>query len=237
MVVSKLNIRFSQIMFSIIVPYRDRPEHLEKFLSCMQHELPEFGWQIIIVEQIAGKAFNRGKLLNIGFLYVEKQSDYVVLHDVDMLPENADYSAPVCPTHIATQASQFAYLMPYPEYFGGVTLFPVADFRKINGFSNTYWGWGGEDDDLRIRCKVKGLAIASRQCRFQSLSHPRNVINHEYSANVEQLNLMKGFTSATAEKIINQTGLCDCSYKTLTIIPWQYPFSRTARIKKMIVEI
>ncbi len=24
-------------------------------------------------------------------------------------------------------------------------------FHKVNGFPNSYWGWGGEDDDLRIR--------------------------------------------------------------------------------------
>lgn len=24
----------------------------------------------------------------------------------------------------------------------------VEQFRKINGFPNAFWGWGGEDDDL-----------------------------------------------------------------------------------------
>ena len=29
-----------------------------------------------------------------------------------------------------------------------VTAYKEEQFKRINGFSNEYWGWGGEDDDL-----------------------------------------------------------------------------------------
>ena len=39
----------------------------------------------------------------------------------------------------------------YDQLFGGVEMFKTPHFQKINGFSNMFWGWGGEDDNLYYR--------------------------------------------------------------------------------------
>ena len=43
------------------------------------------------------------------------------------------------------------YRLPYKTYVGGVVSLKEATYMNINGFSNLYFGWGGEDDDLEIR--------------------------------------------------------------------------------------
>jgi hypothetical protein len=39
----------------------------------------------------------------------------------------------------------------YPGYLGGAASFTAEKFRKIKGFSNKFFGWGGEDDNARFR--------------------------------------------------------------------------------------
>jgi hypothetical protein len=39
--------------------------------------------------------------------------------------------------------------IPYPSYVGGVICLNREDYIKVNGFSNNFWGWGGEDDDVQ----------------------------------------------------------------------------------------
>ena len=141
----------------VIVPYRQRPSHLRKFQFEIQQYLKDYDYELIIVEQADDLPFNRGKLLNIGFkTAIRKQCDYVVFHDVDMLPKDVDYSYSEVPLHLATNFVNSKREL-FKTYFGGVTMFPVELFKRINGYSNEYWGWGFEDDDLLLRCTEQNV--------------------------------------------------------------------------------
>lgn len=173
---------------AIIVPYRDRAEHLETFVPYMETYLKLQAIQdfkILIVEQADSKPFNRGKLLNVGYNSIE--ADYYVFHDIDMLPITADYSGCLNPTHLVSSATQFKKGIPYETYFGGVTMFPSVDFLQINGFSNEFWGWGSEDDDLIMRCKIAGLQYTRRKgSKFKSLYHAIKIDEKQAQRNFER---------------------------------------------------
>lgn len=145
----------------VIVPYRHRERHLPIFIDSITEYLnrKEIPFEIIIIEQDDAKQFNRGMLLNIGFVYSKKYGcRYVVFHDVDMIPINVDYSYEDKPTHLATNFENQNEDI-FDEYFGGVTMFPTQDFKHIDGFSNKYWDWGYEDTDLLYRVKKHNLSL------------------------------------------------------------------------------
>ena len=43
------------------------------------------------------------------------------------------------------------YRLPYKTYFGGAVAISRRQFEAINGCSNIFFGWGGEDDDFYRR--------------------------------------------------------------------------------------
>ena len=202
---------------AIVVPYRDREEHLKKFLPAMEEcdFLDEIDYEILIVEQEEGKPFNRGKLLNIGAIQCHTAS-YYCFHDVDMLPMISDYSYVSTPTHLAAEAEQFGFKLPYQGYFGGVTLFDKHSFIKVNGYSNDYWGWGAEDDDVMFRCLVNDVRPSRKNGKYRSLDHNRVILQDLYQENLKKYFEFKN--APNREKIIEDIksdGLTTLEYKVL----------------------
>jgi hypothetical protein len=124
---------------------------------------------VLVVEQSDdGRAFNRGALLNVGFREIQKQATHlssVILHDVDLLPSDGLlrwYREPPQagqPVHRAgpTTWTKYATLGAYTDiFFGGVTALHPPDYAAANGYPNSYWGWGMEDDQLRMRVHASG---------------------------------------------------------------------------------
>jgi hypothetical protein len=145
----------------ICIPYRDRRSHLEELIDKLGKLLTKKGinHKFYVGHQVDEKLFNRGAMKNIAAQYAFNDGcDYIAWHDVDMVPdENVDYSYPENnPIHIATQLSKYDYGMNYDQYFGGVILFTKEQVEKTNGYSNDYWDWGQEDDDLFWRCYYEG---------------------------------------------------------------------------------
>ena len=146
----------------ICIPYRNRKEHLERLIPHLTKHLNNQGIEhsFYVGHQVDDKLFNRGTMKNIAAYYAFKDGcDYVAWHDVDMLPhEECDYSYPeTTPIHIATKLSKYQYGLGYDQYFGGVVLFTKEQAERTNGYSNDYWDWGQEDDDLFWRCHFEEM--------------------------------------------------------------------------------
>lgn len=70
--------------------------------------------------------------------------------------------------------------LPYVDLFGGVSALTREHFRLVNGFSNVFWGWGGEDDDMANRIKAHHLHIArypANIARYKMMTHKKEKAN------------------------------------------------------------
>ncbi|KAH8060005.1 N-acetyllactosamine synthase [Aureococcus anophagefferens] len=68
-------------------------------------------FDIVVVEQSPHGTWNKGKLFNVGFHLTNGSHDYMVLHDVDQIPENPEnnYAWKEKPTLLLSTTSQWDY--------------------------------------------------------------------------------------------------------------------------------
>jgi hypothetical protein len=129
--------------------------------------LLKLSYTIVLSEQVVNdKLFNRGMAFNVAFDQLKDQCDYIAFFDIDSFPAfylsksgqlsfvDVRYPRDDVPIHLGSEVQKFAWQLPYETFMGVATLFLRESYQAINGFSNNYYGWGTEDDDLWRRTNL-----------------------------------------------------------------------------------
>ncbi|XP_034427923.1 beta-1,4-galactosyltransferase 1-like [Hippoglossus hippoglossus] len=204
---------------AVIIPFRNRHEHLNYWLYYLHPILlrQQLDYGVYLINQDGEGVFNRAKLMNVGYVEALKDYDYncFVFSDIDLIPMN-DRNLYRCfdnPRHLAVAMDKFNFQLPYNSFFGGVSSLSKDQYLKINGFPNTYWGWGGEDDDIYGRISVRGMSIS----RPDLLTGKYKMIKHERDLHNEQNPENPGKLSQT-QSTMDQDGINSLNYTVKEIV-------------------
>lgn len=179
--------------YSIIIPYRNREEHLEILLPRLQEVFKNESYEIIVTEQNDSDNFRIACVENVGFQYAK--GDIIILQQVDYYPtDDVSYKVediPVLPARrgifldkdnksprdfldIPGGYRKWATEID-PAFYGGVICMKREHFEAINGINPLYKGWGNEDEDLRERFVWAGIPVTRNEVgTFLCLYHEDN---------------------------------------------------------------
>ena len=201
---------------AVIIPVRERDEQLPVLL---RHLLPILQrrnkhFSVFVIEQNKKDGFNKGKLLNVGFKEAQKYFPYTcfVFHDVDLLVESDDvyYGCEMSPMHVASRIDRLNYKLLYDYMTSGVQMFTKADYELVNGFSNSYWHYGGEDDNLFDRIEHKKLTLhRQKDVKFTELKrvHKKKEETDPFVIGADRVRF-----NAEAKKYLDDDGLNNLHY-------------------------
>ena len=164
----------------IIIPYRNRKDHLKTFIDSTYRIFKENlkNFKLIIIEQEEGKLFNRGKILNVGFSLFKDKTNFFITHDVDICPKKSV----VMDLYINKDYDALRISVPHEKSFGQICKLSHDSVFSCNGFPNYIWGWGIEDRALFYRYKILNKNISknfSDKNNFSFLYHSSNVENYQ----------------------------------------------------------
>ncbi|XP_030761109.1 beta-1,4-N-acetylgalactosaminyltransferase bre-4 [Sitophilus oryzae] len=177
----------SIIKTAIVVPYRNRSEQLQIFLNYMHSFLQQqsIHYKLFVVEQNNSLPFNRAQMINYGAsVAISLNYPCLVLHDVDLIPLSTGniYACSERPRHMSSSLDTFRYNLPYLTLFGGAIAILSQQYEEVNGMSNLFFGWGGEDDDFYTRLISHNLfpyRFDPEISRYSMLFHRKQPKNEE----------------------------------------------------------
>lgn len=168
----------------IVVPYRNREEHL----ACFLEKTPSFfdktnlTYDILICELDEIGDWNAGLCVNslIDFINQDRQYEWLYIHHVDIWPSDGEWAFP-------KEKEVYFNMGDY-----GSCLMKLSTFFEVDGYSNSFWGWGGEDNELYQKLKEKGYQVSDYatkehikyNTKFQD--HPRKFNGKNYANAIKQ---------------------------------------------------
>lgn len=179
--------------YSIIIPYRDREEHLKVLLPRLHEIFQNENYEIIVSEQNNNDNFQIACVENIGFQ--ASTGNIIILQQVDYYPtDDVSYKVinnPILPARKGifldkdNQSTRNYFDIPGgyrkwseeidPDFYGGVICMKKEHFEAINGLNPLYKGWGNEDEDLRERFKWASIPVTRNEVgTFLCLYHEDN---------------------------------------------------------------
>lgn len=187
-------------VLGIIIPFKNRNEHLSYFIPYIKNHLnkQKIKYKIFIIKQDDNKKFNRGLLKNFAMKHFFNNVDYFCLHNIRFLPEeNIDYSYTYYPKHLLNFYAEINYFTnyiygklqfnnynykKYTPISGGVILFNKNNIVDVNGFSNDYFFWGWDDICLLNRINLNNLKIITQINRFLRITMEKKTSSQFYFA-------------------------------------------------------
>ena len=225
----------NQDKINIIIPIRNREAQLEKIIPRLKEILKfqKLDYRIYIIEQSSNNLFNKGKLVNIGFIESQKDnfSNYYIMNDVDTYPKTNDLIN-------YTPYNGIKHLYGHYHCLGGIFKFDKDSFYKANGFSNEYYGWGWEDADFLKRLLINKVNV-HRENFIERRS--TNLIVDPPSQNTSNITDTKNFeyknnkVKSYNEDIenIKKDGLSSCEYK----ITKKYFYQNDKKLIRILVDV
>jgi hypothetical protein len=152
----------------IVVPYRNREKDLKKFLE----KTPEYfnkqnlSYDILICELDQKCSWNAGMPCNSLIDFIEdKEYEWLYVHHVDITPIEGEWKFP-------NENEAYHNLGDY-----GSCLMKMKTFLDVGGYSNSFWGWGAEDNDLYDKLRKKGYKVITLDDSYQ-VKYDKEYQNH-----------------------------------------------------------
>ena len=206
----------------VIFPYREqvqqnRSQQLKETLDYYT-KLNKPNIDYYIIEQCNDKQFNRGILINAGHDILKKSNlgyENEVHHDIDV-QANEEFIKYFSSDNVIGRPGT------NNNHFGTISILPLSVMEQVNGYSNNFWGWGHEDNNLRERIIRKNIPIYMANPKKSKLKYIPHIKAPELNLKNPNMNTVKnkekkdGYISGLADlkyTIISEEKLSDHVFK------------------------